>query len=136
MEKLIEQILKFGLVGGICTAVDFGVMIFLKEVLGCYYLFASAASFLISLILNYFLSMRFVFEGKKDSSKIREFIIFVILSVMGLGLNQLIMWVAVDGMGISYILSKVGATGIVMVYNFVTKKMFLEEKDEKQEEAR
>lgn len=40
----------------------------------------------------------------------------------------MIMWISVDGIEISYVLSKVGATGIVMVYNFITKKIFLEEK--------
>ena len=134
MKKLMNQIIRFGVVGVICTIIDFGVMIFLREVAGVYYLFASGISFAVSVVVNYLLSMKFVFHGKKDSSKTREFIFFVVLSVIGLGLNQVIMWAAVDGMNISYILSKVGATAIVMVYNFVTKKIFLEEKDDKKEQ--
>lgn len=134
MEKLMSQILRFGIVGVICTVIDFGVMIFLREVAGVYYLVASGISFAISVVVNYLLSMKYVFHGKKNSSKTREFILFVVLSAIGLGLNQVIMWAAVDGLGISYILSKVGATAIVMVYNFVTKKIFLEEKGESDKE--
>lgn len=128
MRKLISQIFRFGIVGVVCTIIDFGVMIFLKEIVDVHYLFASGISFAVSVVINYLLSMRFVFRGKKDSSKVKEFIIFVVLSIIGLGINQVIMWISVDGIGISYVLSKVGATGIVMVYNFITKKIFLEEK--------
>ena len=134
MEKLMSQILSFCIVGVICTVIDFGVMIFLREVAGVYYLVASGISFAVSVVVNYLLSMKYVFCSKKDSSKTREFILFVVLSVIGLGLNQAIMWAAVDGLGISYILSKAGATAIVMVYNFVTKKIFLEEKGESDKE--
>ena len=96
---------------------------------------ASGISFSVSVIINYLLSMRYVFHGKKGSSRVKEFIIFVVLCVIGLGINQVIMWAAVSGFGFSYVFSKVGATGIVMVYNFVTKKIFLEEKEtDRQEE--
>ena len=125
MRKLISQIFRFGIVGVVCTIIDFGVMIFLKEIVDVHYLFASGISFAVSVVINYLLSMRFVFRGKKDSSKVKEFIIFVVLSIIGLGINQVIMWISVDGIEISYVLSKVGATGIVMVYNFITKKIFL-----------
>lgn len=52
--------------------------------------------------------------------------VFIILSVIGLGINELIMWIAVDAFGIFYMLAKIGATAVVMVYNFITRKLFLE----------
>ena len=58
----------------------------------------------------------------------------MVLSVIGLGINELIMYVTVDLLIINYMLAKIGATAIVMVYNFITRKLFLEKKtDEKQE---
>ena len=45
-----------------------------------------------------------------------------------LGINQLLMWFCVDILGIFYMISKIGATAVVMVYNFVTRKMVLEKK--------
>ena len=51
------------------------------------------------------------------------------LSVIGLGINELCMWVAIRMLGIHYMISKVGATGVVMVYNFISRKMFIEKKD-------
>ena len=128
MKKLIQQALRFCVVGIICTIIDFAVLILLREVFGVNYLIANIAAFTVSVIVNYILSMRYVFQGKKDSSKVKEFIIFVILSAIGLGLNEFLMWLCVSTFGMNYILGKVIATGIVMVYNFFSKKIFLEEK--------
>ena len=58
MKKLMSQILRFGIVGVICTVIDFGVMIFLREVAGVYYLVASGISFAVSVVVNYLLSMK------------------------------------------------------------------------------
>lgn len=127
MKKLIQQILKFGIVGVICTIIDFGVTILLKEVFHTWYLFANGAGFTVSVVVNYILSMKYVFRGKKGANKIKEFIIFAVLSIIGLLLSELIMWIAVDRMQLHYVLSKVGATALVMIFNFVTRKIFLED---------
>ena len=85
--------------------------------------------------------MKFVFERRDDISRKKEFIVYVVLSVIGLGLNELILFICVDLiynkndwlMSLyndrwSEIIAKVIATGIVMVFNFVTRKIFLEKK--------
>lgn len=124
--SLIQQILRFGVVGGGAFAIDYGIMIFLTEVFGVNYLISSAISFTVSVIFNYILSIKWVFNTTDDRSQTQDFVVFIVLSVIGLGINQLIMWLAVDLLGIFYMLSKIGATAVVMVYNFVTRKIFLE----------
>lgn len=126
MKKLGEQILKFGFVGGTAFLIDYGVLYLLTEFLGIHYLISSMLSFTASVIYNYILSISWVFETKKGRSKKHEFLVFLVLSVIGLGINQAIMWLAVEQLHIYYMLSKIGATAIVMVYNFITRKMFLE----------
>ena len=121
------QLIKFGIVGVIAAAVDVGVLAALKELLNFDVLIASAISFSVSVTVNYLLSMTFVFKGKKQS-KLKEFIIFVALSVGGLGLNQFILWVGVRFTDIYYLIVKIFAMVIVPVYNFITRKIFLEEK--------
>ena len=61
--------------------------------------------------------------------KIAEFVIFVVLSVIGLGINQVLMWVCVEKLHIYYMISKIGVTGVVMVYNFITRKLILEKRE-------
>lgn len=128
MKKLIAQVMKFGVVGIICFFIDYFIMIFLTEACEISYLISSGISFTISVVVNYILSLKYVFETGKDKNKITEFIIFVILSTVGLGINQILMWFFVDVAGIFYMISKIGVTGIVMVYNFVTRKMILEKR--------
>ena len=127
MKRLFEQIIKFGLVGFLCFFIDYGIMVFLTEVFNVNYLISSGISFPISVIVNYVLSLTFVVDTKKGN-KIKEFVIFIVLSVVGLGINQVLMWFCVDVLGIFYMISKIGATAIVMVYNFITRKLILERK--------
>ena len=90
-----------------------------------HYLISSIISFTVSVIFNYILSIKWVFDvNKKQGTK--DFIIFVVLSTIGLGINSIIMYLMVDEMNIHYMLSKLVATFIVMVYNFITRKIFIE----------
>ena len=128
MKKLVEQIAKFGVVGVIAFLIDYEVLLLLTEVAGIHYLVSAAIAFLVSVIFNYILSIAFVFETDKSRSKGAEFTLFALMSAGGLGINQLMMWLLSDGLGVPYQLSKLVATGVVMVYNFVTRKLFLERK--------
>ena len=70
--------------------------------------------------------MKYVFAHKEGMSRRREFIIFVVLSVIGLVLNDGIVLALNDGLGLEANIAKICATVLVMVYNFVTRKIFLE----------
>ena len=126
MRKLIEQIMKFGVVGVIAFVIDFGVMVFLTEVFGIDPVISATISFIISVVFNYAASMRYVFSHREGMSRTREFIIFVVLSAIGLGINDLLIWAGTDLASFDYRLVKIFATAVVMVWNFVTRKIFLE----------
>ena len=125
MKKLMNQILKFGIVGVIATIIDFAVLYILTEFIHIHYLVSSIISFTVSVIFNYILSIKWVFEVNHKQTK-KDFILFVVLSVIGLGINELIMYLMVDKLGIHYMFTKIFATGVVMVYNFITRKIFIE----------
>lgn len=124
--KLLGQIIKFGFVGGTAFVIDAGILFILTEFCGIHYLISGAVSFTVSVIYNYILSIKWVFDAKEGSSKTKELAVFIGLSVIGLGINQLFMWIFVDLLHIYYMLSKIVATAIVMVYNFITRKLFIE----------
>lgn len=122
---LIKQILKFGIVGGTAFLIDYGIFTLLTQIFSIHYIIASIISFTISVIYNYILSIKWVFDvNKKQTSK--EFIIFIILSIIGLILNLIVMYISVDLINIHELISKIIATIIVMIYNFITRKIFLE----------
>lgn len=126
MYKLVNQIIKFGGVGVLCFLIDFSVLYVLTEFFSFYYLFSAAISFTVSVIVNYILSVKFVFDTNPEYSKSRNFIFFVVFSVIGLFLTEAIMKLGVDLIRLNYMLVKIIATAIVMVYNFITRKIFLE----------
>lgn len=124
--KLFKQFLQFGIVGVICFVIDYGLMIILTEYIGIDYLLSCALSFIISTTANYYLSKRYVFEFKRNKNMTIEFILFVLLSSVGLGLTETLMFTFVDKFGLYYMFSKIIVTGIVMFYNFLTRKIILE----------
>lgn len=129
MEKLMKQIMKFGVVGGSAFVIDYGVMIVLTEMFQINYLISTGISFTVSVIFNYIMSIKWVFDVGENRKPEQEFAVFIILSIVGLGINQLIMWITVEKLGVYYMVSKIGATAIVMVYNFITRKIFLEKRN-------
>ena len=127
MKKLILQFLKFGVVGVIALAIDVGVLMVMKEIFLVDVLLASAVGFSVSVVANYILSMLFVFESKNEN-KVKEFVIFVLLSVGGLVINQLLMWAGTTKLDLYYLWVKGFALIFVTMYNFITRKIFLEKK--------
>lgn len=126
MGKLIEQFLKFGVVGVVATVIDFGIMIALTEWVGWDPVLSAGISFVVSLIFNYLASMRFVFTHRDDLSRSREMAIFVVLSLVGLAINEGLMWLGVNALALNYVLVKVGATCVVMLWNFASRKRWLD----------
>ncbi|MCR5420504.1 MAG: GtrA family protein [Lachnospiraceae bacterium] len=159
-KNLLDQIIKFGIVGGIAFLIDFAVYKAVNSLLPFDkgYIVAGVAGFSISLIFNYLASMRFVFERKEENSRKKEFMIFLILSLIGLGLNELFLLLYVEGIDknlkfihymheiiynvmdekgikvvksikeVTELFAKIFATALVMVYNFISRKMTLEKK--------
>lgn len=128
-KKLFVQFVKFGIVGVIAFFIDYGLFLLLDYVFGVNYLIASATSFIVSTIFNFVASMRYVFAGKRGQTRTQQFVIFFVLSVVGLGLNQLILWLCVAFLGWYAWVGKLVATAVVMVFNFITRKVFLEDRD-------
>lgn len=129
MKKLLTQILKFGIVGGIAFVIDYGLLVLFTEGFHIYYFVSSLLSFSVSVIFNYIASIVWVFEVDNSKKKgTSTLIIFIALSVVGLGINQVVMWLGVEQFDISYLIIKFVATFIVMIYNFATRKLILERK--------
>ena len=120
-----QQFLKFAVVGIISFAVDWLLLVFLTDACRVDYLVSTSISFLVSVALNYALSVRYVFPHRDDMSRKREFTIFAILSAIGLGLTDVFMFVGVTMLNVAYQAMKVIATFCVTWYNFFSRKRFL-----------
>ena len=132
-----REVVKFILTGGVCFLIEYAALIALKEWLHLPVIAATPIAFLISVVFNYLLCVKWVFEGARDGSRKAQ-LGFVITSGMGFFLNWALMWILTallgeDGLlfvllGVEikvYMLNKVIATGLVMVWNYFTKRYLL-----------
>ena len=73
------------------------------------------------------------FAGKKaNMSPQAEFALFIVISLIGLGLTELLMWLFTDGLGLFYLVSKAIAAVIVLLWNFFAKKLMYRKKSNKE----
>lgn len=126
MTKLINKIIKFSIVGGIATIIDFICLYIFKEYLNIDVILANTLSFIISVIYNYIASITLVFDINKNKNKKLKFALFIIFSIIGLIINNTLIYILTNTLNIYYLLSKVIATLIVMIFNFITRKKLLE----------
>lgn len=126
VNKIVNKIIKFIIVGGIATIIDFAFLYIFKEFLNIDVIIANTLSFIISVTYNYIASITWVFDVNKNKNKNVQFILFIVFSIVGLIINNVILYILTDKLNIYYLISKVIATIIVMIFNFITRKKFLE----------
>ena len=124
-QETTKQFGKFAIVGLTSLAVDYALLMFLVEACKADLFFSTTVSFIASVIVNYVLSMKYVFDHREGMSRKREFTIFAILSALGLGLNDLYMFVGVTMLNIGYQAMKLISTFLVTWYNFFSRRKFL-----------
>jgi len=137
MNNRLKEVIKFAFTGGVCFLIEYAALIVLKEWLHLPVVAATPIAFLISVVFNYLLCVKWVFDGAAEGNRKAQ-IGFIITSLMGLALNWLIMWaltalfgedavlLTIFGIDVKvYMLNKVIATGLVMVWNYFTKRWLL-----------
>ena len=126
--KMVNQILKFIIVGGIATVLDYLIFYISCNLLNIYPLISNILSFSVSVIYNYLASVKWVFDVDSSKNKKQLFFEFMFLSIIGLFLTEIIIYIGIELLIINEMIIKFIASLIVMVFNFVTRKMFLEKK--------
>lgn len=104
--------------GGAAATVDIGLFFLFAKLHGYNYLVVACVGFLLATAVNYFLSIRYVFRSGVRFTKHTELTFIYIVSLLGLALNQLILFALVEQEGAELMLSKLAATGGVFLWNF------------------
>lgn len=142
--KTIAEILRFIIVGGIATIVDMftmGVVMYFME-RSIYPSFinvfinsptpstfatimGTSVGFVVGLIVNYVLSILFVFNEKGNSRTVKGFVVFTVLSVIGLIINIIGTYIGFDLLHLNQWLVKIIMIIIVLIYNYISKRLVL-----------
>lgn len=119
------QLFRYTFVGGFAFVVDFGLLYVLTEFGGLHYLLSATISFVAGLVVNYVLSKLWVFTQSTYSNKRMEFLLFAVIGVIGLGINNVSIWLLSDVLGLWYIFSKAITTIATYLWNFFARKYLL-----------
>jgi putative flippase GtrA len=128
--QLLWQIIRFGIVGGTAAVIDWCVLALCVRVLGLDSILSNVIAFLVSTPYNYWMSTRFVFDFKGSQNPRRLFVVFLILAAVGLGINELTMWVGDKLLSFDPLVVKLAGIVLAAVFNFITRKQILERKEQ------
>jgi putative flippase GtrA len=110
-------IIKFGIVGAIGVAVDFVLTYILKEKAHFHKYLSNSLGFVAAASNNYILNRLWTFHSDNPNI-LREYSDFIIISVVGLLINNWVIWIAHDKKKLNFYLAKVIAVLVVMFWNF------------------
>ena len=122
---LLQQFSRYLVVGFLAFVVDFGLLYLLTEFAGIHYLISAAIAFLFGLLVNYCLSRLWVFNRRTLKNVTMEIVVFTGIGIVGLGLNEVIIWFAREKSHFHYLIAKAISAGIVLIWNFGARKLAL-----------
>jgi len=119
------QIIRYLVTGGSAFLVDVALMCGATDILGLHYLWGAAAGFIAGLIVNYGLSVSWVFKERVCKKQELEFLAFAVIGVLGLGLNEVLIWSFTEMAGCYPVVSKIITAMIVFFWNYYARKLML-----------
>ncbi|WP_075721289.1 GtrA family protein [Roseburia sp. 499] len=128
MKKILKQFCRFSVVGVVAFLIDYGLLFTFTDTLHMHYLLSSMLSFSVATVFNYVYSTKYVFECKEEQNKAGQFTVFLLLSACGLLLNSILMKTLVENMELHYMFAKLFSAVVVSIWNFASRKIFLEER--------
>ena len=119
------KIIRYAAVGATAAVVDFVIFAGFAKLLGFNYLWVGAGGFMIATAINYFLSIRFVFESGVRFGPKKEISLVFLISFIGLCLNQVVLYLGISILGWEMLFVKLCATASVFFWNFGARSQFI-----------
>jgi putative flippase GtrA len=121
----LRRIARYFVVGGAAACVDIGLFLLFAQQFGLPYLRVAAATFVIATLVNYFLSVRYVFVSGVRFRRRWEIALVFVVSAIGLAVNQAILALAVEVARMGLLPAKVSATGAVFFWNYFARRRYV-----------
>ena len=128
-DNIFIQLFRYVFVGGTAFLVDFFFLYFFSDVCGIYYLISAVLSFIISVLVNYVMSTRWVFNQDNIENKVLEFNLFILISTIGLVFTEILLYFFTDILGLYYLISKIISAIIVLFWNFLARRIMFYGRD-------
>lgn len=116
--ELIGKILRFCVTGLLGAAVDFGSTYLSKEILKINKFISNAIGFVLAATFCFFLNKYWTYQSQSPQV-LKEYLIFFVVSLVGLGINSLVLYLLTEKAKMNFYLSKCFAIGVASVWNFL-----------------
>jgi putative flippase GtrA len=130
LEKLIDSkapfditVIKYFVFAGVATVVDLSILFILTEFFSVYYILSAGIAYSAGMLTNFTLNKFLTFENN-DTQYAKQFSKFFIIALIGLGLNQLIIYLLVENFEIWYMFARVISLFIVFSWSYLGNKHF------------
>ena len=127
----IKQFISYFFVGGVAAIVEWVMFFIFANVLQINYFVSTVIAFIFSTTANWILGRITTFKDNNTytDKKVKEAFLVFIVSAIGLLFNLILMYLFVTVMGfdssLGKTLSKIAATGIVFIWNFLIRKLVI-----------
>jgi putative flippase GtrA len=119
------KIIKYFFVGGTAALFDISLFSLFTIYLGYPWVPVSIATFIIATLINYYLSINFVFiSGDKFPIK-QEILLVFLVSAIGIVINVMILWILIETFEFHLFLAKVISTGCVFLWNYLLRYKYI-----------
>jgi len=123
MDDFLLKFFKFCAVGGSGLLVDYALTFLCKEKLKFNKYLSNSIGFVIAASSNYILNRIWTFGSVNDNIT-TEYFSFILVSVVGLLINNAILWIVHEKMKFNFYLSKLAAIGVATFWNFIANYSF------------
>lgn len=119
------QLFRYGIVAVCSLAVDITILAGLTELVHMHYITAATIGFIAGLVVNYYLSIKWIFHNPKVKKRSTEFTVVALIGTFGLIINDTLLWFLTSEIGMYYLYSKLIACVCVFFYNFFVRRAIL-----------
>lgn len=125
LRSLATEGTRYLLASAVAFATDFAAYVGLIRLAGWHYLLAAPAGFALGLLVVYVLSVRWVFHVRRVQNARVEFALFAAIGLLGMAINEAVIYAAVEHARLSFELAKVASAAVVFSINFALRKALL-----------
>jgi putative flippase GtrA len=124
-DSVLVQLFRYFGSSGVAFLIDLSLLYIITEYFGVHYLISNIIASVTAMTSNYLISVMWVFSRRSLNSRTAEFTIFMLTGVAGIGLNQLLLWLFTDVVGIYYMISKFIAAVVGYLSKFFVRRGLL-----------
>lgn len=125
MQVQIHKIMRYLFTGGVGAGVNFIIYFILLRFLGLWYILASIISFLLSLLVGFYLQKHFTFRNFSVDNTKKQMLLYYLFSFLNLIINIILLYFFVEIVKVDQVFAKVLTLGILAIWSYFVYQKYI-----------